>query len=139
MDTSVQVDTSDCIEWDRSRNSKNYGQRRIRGKLRLVHRLAWEEEFGPIPDGICVLHKCDNPPCFNVEHLFLGTVAENQKDMANKGRGANQNSRKVTCKNGHPLASDNLLAGFLARGERVCRICRNRWQQANREVGRLTR
>ena len=53
-----------------------------------AHRAAWELVNGAIPDGMCVLHKCDNPPCVRVEHLFLGTVYENNTDRANKGRNA---------------------------------------------------
>lgn len=52
----------------------------------LTHRVAWELERGPIPDGVVVCHHCDNPGCCNPEHLFLGTQAENLLDMRRKGR-----------------------------------------------------
>lgn len=55
----------------------------------LVHRVMWEEANGPIPDGLFVLHRCDNPPCCNPSHLFLGTAKDNAIDCRNKGRGAN--------------------------------------------------
>ena len=58
-----------------------------------VHRLEWEKHYGKIPKGICVLHKCDNPPCHNIEHLFLGTKADNMRDKTWKGRGKNPNQR----------------------------------------------
>lgn len=51
-------------------------------------RIAWTLWRGPIPEGLCVLHRCDNPPCFNPDHLFLGSQAENVVDRDEKGRGA---------------------------------------------------
>ena len=62
------------------------------GGAREVHRIAWELLVGPIPPGLFVLHHCDNPPCVRVDpdpaisHLFLGTIADNNADMAAKGR-----------------------------------------------------
>jgi hypothetical protein len=72
----------DCIEWEGYRERKGYGKR----GNRYAHRMAWEEAHGPIPDGMCVCHTCDNPPCVNIEHLFLGTHADNMTDMVTKGR-----------------------------------------------------
>lgn len=56
------------------------------GKYMIAHRLAWELARGPIPSGLCVLHRCDTPRCVNPNHLFLGTVAENNLDKLFKGR-----------------------------------------------------
>ena len=75
-----------CIEWTGCLNAYGYGVRTIKRKVYLVHRLAWEDEHGPIPDGLCVLHHCDNRACRNVEHLFLGTRGDNNRDCAAKGR-----------------------------------------------------
>lgn len=72
--------------WDKALNKKGYGKRKYKGKDWKAHRAAWDEEIGPIPDGMFVLHKCDNPSCVNVNHLFLGTNYDNIKDMINKRR-----------------------------------------------------
>src|SRR6185437_15023961 len=53
-----------------------------------AHRYAWIRRHGPIPPGLCVLHRCDNPPCVNVEHLFIGTQTDNMADMKRKSRQA---------------------------------------------------
>lgn len=79
-----------CIEWTGSRVPNGYGQIRRGEVLVLAHRLAWELKHGPIPEGMKVLHTCDNPPCCNEEHLFLGTDADNSADMVAKGRQARQ-------------------------------------------------
>lgn len=58
------------------------------GRLELVHRVVWTLARGPIPAGLCVLHRCDVGNCVNIDHLFLGTVTDNNKDRAAKGRSA---------------------------------------------------
>ena len=87
----VHNETTGCVEFAGSRDRKGYGRIGVqlgfcRHETRLAHRVAWELENGPIPDGLNVLHRCDNPPCCNTEHLFLGTLADNNKDMQAKGR-----------------------------------------------------
>ena len=77
-----------CLEWTGATNPAGYGLMRANGKVVLTHRLAWALANGAIPDGLQVLHHCDNPPCCDAEtHLFLGTDADNRADMAAKGRG----------------------------------------------------
>ena len=77
-----------CLEWTGLTNAKGYGRTSLNGKPDLTHRIAWILANGPIPDGLHVLHHCDNPPCCDAEtHLFLGTDADNRADMAAKGRG----------------------------------------------------
>ena len=75
-----------CVEWSGTRNDQGYGQRRASNKIFYVHRRAWEMAIGQIPEGLMVLHRCDNPACYNVDHLFLGTAADNARDMIAKGR-----------------------------------------------------
>lgn len=81
-----------CWLWTASLQNKGYGQIGTiigaKPKQLYAHRVAWELTHGPIPKGQCVLHKCDNPPCCNPGHLFLGTKAENTEDMVSKGRQA---------------------------------------------------
>jgi hypothetical protein len=70
-----------CWEWQRGKH-KRYG--RYRG--RYAHRVSWERAHGSLPADLFVCHKCDNPPCVNPDHLFLGTARDNTDDMVAKGR-----------------------------------------------------
>jgi hypothetical protein len=78
----------DCWEWQAGRNKDGYGHFFVSPQLRgqRANRVAWELTNGPIPKGLDVLHTCDNPPCCNPAHLFLGTHLDNMHDRDNKGR-----------------------------------------------------
>lgn len=77
----------DCWEWIGSKRH-DYGQlSSVRGRSpHKAHRVSYEIHFGPIPDGMDVLHSCDNPPCCNPRHLRLGTAKDNARDMVERGR-----------------------------------------------------
>lgn len=80
-----------CWEWLGARANGGYGLFAVQNPRRITaHRYSWELHNGPIPAGMHVLHHCDNPPCVNPAHLFLGTASDNMRDMLAKGRGRNQ-------------------------------------------------
>ena len=112
------VTATGCREWTGRCGPKGYGRIRVDGKLIAVHRVAWELTHGPIPDGIKVLHHCDNPPCFGEACLFLGTDADNAADREAKGRGYHPPS----CPADHLYDEANTYVR--ANGGRVCKRCR---------------
>lgn len=75
-----------CWEWQAAKLPSGYGQAIFEGRHYRAHRMAYELWVGPIPEGMHVCHKCDNPPCCNPEHLFIGTAFDNMRDAASKGR-----------------------------------------------------
>jgi len=76
-----------CWVWTGAHVPWGYGQIGLTGRKNgRAHVVSWEMHNGPIPDGLWVLHKCDNPPCVRPDHLFLGTVQDNTADMIAKGR-----------------------------------------------------
>lgn len=84
---SIPEPNSGCFLWLGAVNAKGaHGRMEVAGRMVFAHRVAWEAANGPIPEGLCVLHKCDVPSCINPEHLFLGTQAANMQDKINKGR-----------------------------------------------------
>jgi len=79
-----------CWEWTGGTQKPGYGKLGAGGgdNAAYAHRVSWEIHYGPIPEGMRVLHRCDNPPCTRPDHLFLGTQTDNMKDMWAKGRGS---------------------------------------------------
>lgn len=117
---SVPEPNSGCRLWLLSTNPNGYGQMWVGSQKWLCHRLAWTVFRGPIPDGLCTLHACDVPSCWWPDHLWLGTVADNNRDAARKGR--NAESKRDRCDHGHMFTADNTRAR--AGGKwRACKKC----------------
>lgn len=83
---SKVLNTSTCWLWVGSIGKNGYGIFSLRYKNVYAHRVAWVSMYGDIPEGMCVLHRCDNPRCCRPAHLFLGTHADNARDRERKGR-----------------------------------------------------
>lgn len=86
---------SECWPWKGSIGSNGYGVFSIRGKQLVASRRAYELTFGPIPDGLFVLHSCDNRPCCNPAHLRVGTHTDNMRDMVSRDRWRGRGARKT--------------------------------------------
>src|SRR5215813_12301034 len=81
----IVIDENECWNWQGSRYRNGYGEICHKGYRTSVHRLMYIIHYGWTEK--CILHKCDNPSCCNLEHLFEGTLRENSQDMIRKGRG----------------------------------------------------
>ncbi len=132
----VQVgDPDSCWPWLGQRSRKGYGVLSYAGKKKSAHRLSVVFSTGEgVPDGLCVCHKCDNPPCCNPSHLFIGTHQENMQDMYDKGRGAGFLT-KTHCPSGHPYNAENT---YTHDGKRYCRVCQRIRKRRLREKKRTT-
>lgn len=121
---SVRDAVSGCLVWTGSRQSNGYGRIRVSpGKRRTVHTVAYEARHGAIPAGMKVCHTCDNKPCIEDAHHFLGTQADNMRDMASKGRGRRV-ERRTTCRYGHARSRENTRID--RNGREICRVCRRK-------------
>ena len=117
FDSRLIETASGCREWPGPRLSNGYGHTTSGNRGHLTHRLAWELAHGPIPPGMNVCHKCDNPPCCNVEHLFLGKALDNVNDKIAKGhqpRGEDIRQARLTADDVRHIRS--ALASGIARG-----------------------
>lgn len=75
-----------CWRWPKYRSDKGYGVIIFDGFKFTVHQLSFRHFKGLIPRGFVVMHQCDEPACFNPDHLFLGSQRDNVQDMVRKGR-----------------------------------------------------
>lgn len=117
-----KVDTSsDCWVWTGSQTAPGWhGIIMWDGRRQTASRVSWQIHNGPIPDGIKVLHRCDNAPCVRPEHLWLGSQRDNMRDCSSKGRLGVQRRIWTHCKRGHPFTEANTLR---PHGRRRCKTC----------------
>ena len=120
--------TDSCWNWKASLKS-GYGGFQYNGHFVRAHRASWHMHNGPIPEGIFICHKCDNPLCVNPEHLFLGTHRDNVLDAVSKGRF--KKKLPATCDKGHEYVDGSYFKD--KEGRRVCRECK---RQRNREYSK---
>ena len=147
--------TGDCWIWKGCIIPNGYGQFWLNGRMQNAHRVSWELTNGPIPKGLEILHKCDNPPCVNPSHLWAGTQTENQQDSIRKGRfvrGVKNGHNKLTpeqvleirktyikntsSRKGHPLPfSQRTLAKkfHVSRGTITCILKGRAWTWLNQK------
>lgn len=117
-----------CWTWTASKTSDGYGTFNANRVRILAHRFSWILKYGLIRDRLFVLHRCDNPPCVNPDHLFAGTQADNIRDCYAKGRRI-----KDACIHGHPYNDRNTKwAIHYGVPRRFCRVCRNARVKAKR-------
>ena len=129
----------DCWQWLGAISTWGYGFFRVDGKTRHAHRVSWEMHNGPIPEGLWVLHHCDNPPCVNPDHLFLGTAKTNVADMIAKGRRGHMRPRLRGEQHHAAKLSDaqvDEIRAALARGE-IHRLIAARFGISRAYVGML--
>lgn len=120
----VRRGPDECWEWSGPKEKTGYGRFLVSGnKLILAHRASWQAANGrKVPKGLFVLHKCDNPPCCNPSHLFLGTIKDNVHDMHRKGRAQDYTKVPRYCQKLTPA--------------NVRRIRRLKYKMTAREIGK---
>lgn len=108
-----------CLEWQGARDPNGYGRIFWEERVQLAHRAAYDAFVGPIPAGMNVCHRCDNPPCCEPTHLFIGSQADNHADMTRKGRGSVPPSKLGTESSQSKLTEADVRAIRKARSEGI--------------------
>jgi len=124
-----------CWEWKYSRRGPGYGTLKHNGKRYQVHRLSALVHLGfDIESNFFICHTCDNPPCYNPEHLFVGDHRTNALDMHSKKR--HPNSATETCPNGHSY-NDAYIGSTNGRVCRTCSLIKNKIYKLELKIARL--
>jgi hypothetical protein len=124
----VRPELGACWKWTGAVTDKGYGVTGENRKNMIASRASWIVNRGPIPDGQFVLHKCDNPPCTNPEHLFLGTKGDNLRDAIQKGRRM-QKKPSTVCVKGHEKPSGKRCP--VCQEEYMRQYCETRKEERN--------
>lgn len=120
-----------CWEYKRAKaNSDGYG---MLPDGRMAHRFSWEYwNRRPVPESLVVCHTCDNPPCVNPSHLWVGTTQQNTADRHAKGRSRGpRNGTESHCLKGHQFDEKNTYSKY---GKRYCRTCRREYMREYRKA-----
>ena len=140
LDQRYEV-VGECYEWTGPKDKDGYGQvqhSRVGKDLGVTraHQMSYIDNYGPIPFGMWVLHRCDNPCCIRKEHLFLGTPLDNNKDMINKGRRVIPDKRRVDyteiLESHGKMSCIKAAAKFNISYGRVCQIWRENGKRDKR-------
>lgn len=115
------IQENGCWEKQGFRHPEGYGSMYFRGRQYRSHVLMYKLTRGDVPKGMVVMHKCDNPPCCNPDHLRLGTKADNNRDMFAKKRNVYSPDRYKHCAQGHEFTPQNTYV--CKQGFRHCRRC----------------
>jgi hypothetical protein len=114
-----RVGEKGCWEFQGADRNRQ-GYKKFRGVM--AHRAVWILLFGSIPEGMNVLHRCDNPACVRPDHLFLGDHPSNMQDMRKKGRHPGK-PNVICCPRGHRLVPGNLIQRKSRPNHRECLTC----------------
>jgi hypothetical protein len=122
------VTATGCWEWTGARTKWGYGRISWHGHVERVHRVVASLVLGlELTDERVVCHRCDNPPCYNPAHLFVGTLSDNTQDMLAKGRAKAGAKPSERCKNGHLMEEARIWRGRFKAPR--CGVCRNAAQR----------
>lgn len=127
-----------CWLWLGQIDHKGYGRVSVDNRMRRAHQTSYVFAFGPVPDGLSVLHHCDVRRCVRPYHLYAGTALNNTHDAIERGRARYANMLVGECKRGHPCTPENIITVTRTIGstQRRCRLCRSIEQAKVKQAAR---